>query len=122
MSSSNGSGTFGEALTPPFLGFPKDGATETFISIGNFDSKNEASNLIKYITTKFLRLLLSTKKVTQGNKNNKVWTNVPLQDFTDQSDINWNVSVDEIDRQLYKKYGLDSKEIDFIESHVKEMK
>lgn len=47
---------------------------------------------------------------------------VPLQDFTSNSDIDWSKSIPEIDRQLYRKYGLDEKEISFIESHVKEMK
>lgn len=37
------------------------------------------------------------------------------------SDIDWSKSVHEIDLQLYRKYGLDEKEIAFIESHVKEM-
>ena len=44
-----------------------------------------------------------------------------MQDFTPSSDINWSKSVAEIDQQLYAKYGLDEKEIAFIESHVKEM-
>ena len=30
-------------------------------------------------------------------------------------------SIREIDLQLYRKYGLDEKEIEFIETHVKEM-
>ena len=46
---------------------------------------------------------------------------VPLQDFTSDSDIDWSQSVADIDRQLYAKYGLDDEEIQFIESHVKEM-
>jgi type II restriction enzyme len=46
---------------------------------------------------------------------------VPLQDFTSNSDINWNVSIKDIDKQLYKKYGLTQEEINFIETHVKEM-
>ena len=44
-----------------------------------------------------------------------------MQDFTPQSDIDWSKSIKEIDRQLYKKYGLSEKEIEFIESKVKEM-
>ena len=39
----------------------------------------------------------------------------------DKSDINWNTAIADIDRQLYKKYGLSKEEIDFIETHVKEM-
>ena len=41
--------------------------------------------------------------------------------FTSTSDINWNASIADIDQQLYKKYGLSQEEIDFIETHVKEM-
>lgn len=37
------------------------------------------------------------------------------------SEINWSESIPEIDQQLYKKYGLDQNEIDFIESKVKPM-
>lgn len=46
---------------------------------------------------------------------------VPLQDFTDKSDIDWSVSIANIDKQLYKKYGLSEEEIAFIENNVKEM-
>lgn len=44
-----------------------------------------------------------------------------MQDFTAESDIDWTKSIPEIDQQLYKKYGLDQSEIDFIESKVKAM-
>jgi len=36
--------------------------------------------------------------------------------------IDWDTSIHEIDLQLYAKYGLTDEEIDFIETHVKEMK
>uniref|UniRef100_UPI003FF11575 hypothetical protein n=1 Tax=Collinsella aerofaciens TaxID=74426 RepID=UPI003FF11575 len=49
------------------------------------------------------------------------WAYVPLQDFTSNSDIDWSQSVADIDCQLYAKHGLDDEEIQFIESHVKEM-
>ena len=64
--------------------------------------------------------MLGVLKVTQHNPAPK-WKYVPLQDFTSSSDIDWSKSVHEIDLQLYRKYGLDDKEIEFIESHVKEM-
>lgn len=67
-----------------------------------------------------MRALLGVLKVTQ-NGNKPVWKYIPIQDFSDESDIDWNQSVEGIDRQLYKKYGLDDKEIEFIETHVKEM-
>lgn len=75
----------------------------------------------KYISTKFLRTLLGILKVTQ-NGNKPVWKYVPMQDFTPSSDIDWSQSIHDIDLQLYQKYGLDETEIEFIESHVKEMK
>jgi len=44
-----------------------------------------------------------------------------LQDFTSSSDIDWTQTVAQIDAQLYRKYGLTQAEVDFIETHVKEM-
>lgn len=121
LPSSNGSGTFGEVVTSPFVGIPNEGYTETFVSFGNFINKDEAENSLKYIKTKLARAMLNTKKVTQGNKSAKVWDHVPIQDFTNKSDIDWSKSIPEIDRQLYAKYNLSQEEIDFIEKNVKEM-
>ena len=64
--------------------------------------------------------MLSVLKVTQNNTR-EMWRMIPLQDFTLQSDIDWSQSVAEIDRQLYEKYCLADNEIEFIETHVKEM-
>mgnify|MGYP003604340833 FL=1 len=119
--SSNGSGHLGEVLSTPIIEEPNQGHTETFISFGTFDNKQEAENLLKYVKTKFARTMLGVVKVTQGNKTKEVWSKVPLQDFTSKSDIDWTQSIPEIDKQLYKKYGLDQKEIAFIEEKVKAM-
>ena len=116
----NGIGLLGEVLSAPLIAGPKIGATETFLSIGSFDTQKEVECALKYIKTKFARVLLGTLKTTQDITPDK-WKNVPLQDFTVSSDIDWSKSVHEIDAQLYEKYGLDEQEIDFIESHVKEM-
>lgn len=75
---------------------------------------------MKYIKTKFARCLLGILKATQHNPPEK-WAYIPLQNFTNESDIDWSKSIPEINQQLYKKYGLDDDEIEFIESHVKEM-
>ena len=116
----NGSGSFGEILSKPVVGGPSDSATPTFISIGAFDKEIEAINAAKYIKTKLLRCLLGVLKITQDNPPSK-WIYIPIQDFTSDSDIDWTKSIADIDRQLYKKYGLDEKEIQFIETHVKAM-
>ena len=121
----NGTGAIGEVLsTPligaPLIGAPLIGATETFISIGAFETEFEAKATLKYVKSKYARTLLGVLKITQDNTSEK-WKFVPMQDFTPQSDIDWSKSIKEIDRQLYKKYGLSEKEIEFIESKVKEM-
>lgn len=116
----NGSGSIGEVLSTPMVGEPMVGYTGSFIGIGAFETQVEAENCMKYIKTKFARAMLGTLKVTQDNPR-ETWLNVPLQDFTANSDIDWNKSIPEIDRQLYKKYGLSKDEIAFIESKVREM-
>lgn len=114
------SGQFGEKLSQTIVANPKVGHTQTYISIGKFDTRDEASNVEKYIKTKFARALLFTLKTTQHNGVG-TWANIPVQDFTRSSDIDWSVSIKTIDQQLYKKYGLSNEEIMFIETHVKEM-
>lgn len=116
----NGSGAIGEVLSTPLIGTPLIGFTETYISIGETDSKSEAEAILKYVKSKFARTMLGILKVTQNNAK-PTWAKVPLQDFTENSDIDWSKSIPEIDKQLYKKYGLSEEEINFIESHVKEM-
>lgn len=121
LPSANGSGKFGEILSSPVLAAPQIGCTESFIGIGFFDTKEEASATLKYTKSKLVRALLGILKVTQHITPEK-WKYVPLQDFTANSDIDWSQSVADIDKQLYRKYDLDDKEIAFIEAHVKEMK
>ncbi len=116
----NGSGAIGEVLSTPLIGPPLIGHTQSFISIGSFETLTEAKFAMQYIKSKFARVLLGVLKVTQHNPPEK-WEYVPLQDFTENSDIDWTRSIPEIDQQLYKKYGLSQAEIYFIESKVREM-
>lgn len=121
LPSANGSGAIGEVLSTPLVGEPLVGYTQSFIGIGAFDVREEAEAAMKYVKTKFARTMLGILKITQHNPPEK-WKYVPLQDFTVNSDIDWSQSVAGIDRQLYAKYGLDEREIKFIETHVREMK
>ena len=102
------------------LGNPAVGSTITFLSIGAFDTEEEAVICKRYLKTKFARTLLGVLKATQ-NGSKPCYRMIPLQDFTPNSDIDWSKSIHEIDLQLYKKYGLSDEEINFIETHVKEM-
>lgn len=120
LSKANGTGEFGEVLTSPFIGKPGVGNTETFISIGKFNTEYEANAAIKYIDTRFARALLGALKTTQDITPEK-WAYVPLQNFTEISDIDWNLSVDEIDNILFEKYNLTAQERDFIRAEVKKM-
>lgn len=107
-------------ISKPVVGYPYDISTDTFICVGVFSTKEETENALKYINSKFARALLGILKVTQANPKT-TWEFVPLQDFTDSSDIDWSKPISEIDKQLYKKYSLSDDEIKFIDSHVKEM-
>ena len=107
-------------MSTPVIAKPNEGYTQTFIGIGSFDNRTEAENALKYVKTKFARVMLGILKITQDN-NRDTWRMVPLQDFTRASDLDWSKSIPEIDQQLYAKYGLDESEIRFIETHAKEM-
>ena len=117
---SNGSGAIGEVLSTPMVGEPMVGSTTTFLSIGKFKTEDEANACLKYIKTKFARAMLGTLKVTQDNPK-PTWANVPLQNFTAQSDIDWSATISQIDQQLYAKYSLSPEEIAFIEKMIKSM-
>ena len=104
----------------PFLGEPNTCCSISYLTIGGYASKNICENIINYIKTRFFRFLVGIKKNTQ-NGNLGVYELVPLQDFTNQSDIDWSQSISDIDKQLYKKYNLTDEEIDYIEKTIKPM-
>ena len=99
---------------------PKEVSTDSYLVIGEFYSRIQANNLMLYLRTRFLRFLLLQSLVSMNISRNN-FRFVPLQDFTDKSDIDWKKSVSEIDQQLYTKYGLSEDEISFIESMIKPM-
>lgn len=86
-----------------------------------FTNEKERDNFALYYNTKFFRFLVSTLKTTQS-ATNKYYANVPLQDFTENSDIDWSKSVAEIDQQLYAKYNLNEEDINAIETTIAPMK
>lgn len=121
LPATNGTGAFGETLSTPIIGEPLIGYTQTFISFGAFDDKLVVENVLKYIKTKFVRALLGSMKITQHNQTKEVWKNIPIQEFTTSSEIDWSKSISDIDQQLYQKYNLSENEIKFIEENVKTM-
>jgi hypothetical protein len=105
-------------LGKTFLMGPGTVCSNALIAVGNFKKKDEASNLNKYMNTKFFRFMLGMMKISQVLTSN-IYKFVPLQDFSSKSDIDWQTSIEEIDKQLYEKYKLTKKEIDYIESKIK---
>lgn len=104
----------------PYIGEPLSACTDSLIPIGCFNSRIEAVNLRKYLMTKFVRYMISILKVSQNVYQN-VYKFVPIQDFTNESDIDWSKSIHKIDQQLYAKYNLTQEEINFIETTIKPM-
>jgi site-specific DNA-methyltransferase (adenine-specific) len=106
-----GKGTYPNAIiAKPILSEKNSCCTETYIVIDVFDDKKKAENMSKYIKTRFFRFLVSLKKNTQDNPKN-VFSFVPDLDMSTE----WT------DEKLFKKYGIDEKEQEFITSIVKEM-
>ena len=80
------------------------------------------ANYIKYIKTRLVRYMLYIRVDGTSIANDSRFSLVPLQDFTSNSDIDWSESIEDIDRQLYRKYNLTQEEIDYIEKTIKPMK
>ena len=97
---------------------PNDVCTDSYLIIGASEDKSVVENEYKYIQTRFTRFLLMLA-VSSINLSPDKFQFIPLQDFTNQSDINWNMDISDIDRQLYTKYLLNKNEIIFIEKMVK---
>lgn len=99
---------------------PNEVCTHSYFVMGAWDDKNIAENAFLYMKTRFVRLL-GLLAISGFGLAKQTFHFVPLQDFTLNSDINWSLSIPEIDQQLYAKYGLSEEEINFIETKVKEM-
>jgi len=98
------------AINPPeaIIAQPNEVCTETFLMIGYFNDEIEQLNCYNYINTNFFKTLLYFGKGTM-HVTSSVFGLIPLQDFK----YDWT------DEKLYKKYGLTSDEILFIESMIK---
>ncbi len=105
-----------------FIGQPGTICTESYMVIGADLELNEdaAGNLSKYMSTKFVRYLHSLAKASH-DATAKTYRFIPLQDFSNNSDIDWSLSIQEIDQQLFDKYGLTTEERRHIDQKIKDM-
>ena len=99
---------------------PLDLCTDSYLVIGGSSIKKEVLSVYCYLRCKFTRFMLMLA-VSSINLSREKFQFVPLQDFTSNSDIDWSVSIPEIDAQLYEKYCLSEDEIAFIEKMIKPM-
>jgi site-specific DNA-methyltransferase (adenine-specific) len=94
-------------LGEPVVAGPGTACTETYLVIGRFDNEIEAQNLAAYMRTRFVRFLVSLRKITQ-NITRDSYKFVPLLPM----DRTWS------DEELYERYGISSAQISFIESMI----
>lgn len=99
-----------QVINKPIVDNSKSCCNETYLLVGPFDTEEQSLNVKKYMETKFFRFLVFLIKNTQ-NAPKKVYSYVPIQNWNE----NWT------DEKLYKKYGLNNQEIEFIESMIKPM-
>src|SRR5579884_1371125 len=94
-------------LGEPVVAGPGSACTETYLVIGVFDSENSAKNLAAYMRTRFVRFLVSLRKITQ-NITRDSYRFVPLLPMNRV----WT------DDALYRRYGITRDQIAFIESLI----
>ncbi|KMK50575.1 restriction endonuclease [[Actinobacillus] muris] len=99
-----------QVLNKAIYGAPRSCCTETYLVVGTFSDKETCQNVMEYMASRFLRFLVLLKKNTQDAPK-RVYELVPQQDFSKS----WT------DKELYEKYGLDEKEIAFIEKMIRPM-
>ncbi len=105
-----------------FLGEPNTVCTEAYIVVGADKKLNNTSaeNIVSYLKTKFARFLHRQAK-SSHDASRRTYRFVPIQNFTETSEINWSCSVDEIDNQLFDIYGLSDSERTHIKNSIKDM-
>lgn len=97
-------------MSTPRIAGPGSACTETYLVAGRFKTKEEAQNYVSYLKTRFVRFLISLRKISQDAARG-VYAFVPDLDYGHP----WT------DADLYERYGISSAEVSYIESIVKEM-
>lgn len=106
----HGGSTNDRIFTRVLYAGPNEVCTQSYLVVGPFDSKATCENVIGYLKTKFVRVLIRVRKVDQHLDSDRLRF-VPVQDFSKP----WT------DQMLYEKYGLTQEEINYIEDTIKPM-
>lgn len=115
------SNVYENVLTDIMILNPGEICTDTWSQLHSFDNKQEAENFVKYLKTQFARVTIKAGYPSYKCVGKWYLRFLPLLDFASNSEIDWSKSIQEIDKQLYKKYSLTQREIDYIESTIKPM-
>ena len=104
-------GQIGNPIPARIIGKPENGVqnticTETFLTIGPFDSENEMENAKEYMKTKFFRFLVGARK--NKNMTQDTYKFVPILDFHRR----WN------DEDLFALFNLSNDQIDYIKTMI----
>lgn len=94
--------------------------THSYLIINPCDSEETCKNILKYLNTKFVRYLL-LQAMSSIHITSSTFVFVPKQNFESNEDIDWSLSITDINKQLYKKYDLTCNEIESIESKIKDI-
>lgn len=106
---------------------PMQVASESWSLVATFDSLEEAENCKKYVKTRFFRFLANQTVNNRANVTKNAFRYIPIQDFkplelqtcNENEKIDWSQSVQNIEKTLYKRYGLTTEEINYIEKTIK---
>jgi site-specific DNA-methyltransferase (adenine-specific) len=98
-----------QILGQPFVAPNPSVCTQTYLFF-YVDDKQAAESIESYLHTRFLRFLVSLRKITQ-HATRSTYTWVPQQEWNKK----WT------DEELYRKYGINQDEIVFIESRIRSM-
>jgi len=99
-----------QIIGKPIIAGKNSCCTETYVVCSVLNNPEQAKNLSDYICTRFFRFMVFLRKISQDNPKDR-FSFVPIQNY----DEPWT------DEKLYKKYGLTSEEIAFIESMIRPM-
>jgi len=97
-----------KVLSKMLLLEPQEVCTDSYLIVYSSKNNIEVENCFGYLCSRFARFLL-LQAITSINLSKEKFIFVPLQDFSKP----WT------DEKLYTKYGLDEKEIAFIESTIR---
>ena len=97
-------------ISSPKIAEPGAVCTETFLVVGVFNTEEEAKNLISYMKTRFFRFMMFLVRNGQ-NLTKSTYTFVPNLDYSKS----WN------DEELFRLFGINAEEIEYINTMIRPM-